>query len=554
MTGPEALLPWAPLLVSFGGAWIAGLLPERWLPASKRRHLYLAVLFATASIALVARRFPMPSLRAPSTTLPAYLMAPHLAWDDAALLFSLLLTGIYLFVRITSLDRQDSRSETSALLALVGASLGVFASANLYSLCLMWALSDLALLYLRVTHIPDENGRRAVWNTWGGLVSTTLLVMAAVIVPVSEASDQWQALASARIPAALVMIASILRMGIPPLSGSVKQHWETYLVSLWTGALVWLRLTSEAPAFPSGFYVTSSGAAIMIAAGLLAALMPNLTSALPYTVLHGVSIIILAPIIAPEEGLAIALFMVLDLSFIMALICIDDHLAPFPPLRRWVRIPGGVALASLMGMPSTLGFLSHWAFLRACWLSNLHALLFWGSLSYLFVAVPAWRRFADISSQAGEQQPKTHGQLWIALCSALTLASSLVLMGIAPGVVSWIGKGFWPQTRALHLGLLFKGEPDMIGTLIYMVILGPLIGGLGVQRLTGQMPSRVERSLELLRALLAMDWLILFIEDSLSRLQSLVNRILGAIEGVFYLGWSLVWGLIVLLFLLNRGI
>jgi formate hydrogenlyase subunit 3/multisubunit Na+/H+ antiporter MnhD subunit len=553
MTGLEAILPWSPLLIPLCAACAIGLLPGRWVPARRRRWFYLGALFVAAAVLFVARlgAEPTAAFRA-FAPWAAYGRAPHLAWDSLALFSALLFVGIYIALGAAIHECATRRLQPLALLVLAAACLGVFAAADLYTLCLMWGLSEVALLCLRVIQAPEEGGRRAIWNTWGGLASTVLLIVAAILTPVSEGLTDWQALSTARAPMALMMAVVVLRIGIPPLSGGIMRHWQAYLASLWMGAVVWLRLIDNAAALPAGLHMAPVGAVLMVLTGLLAALMPDLATALPYAVLNSLSIVLLAPIIAPQEGLAIVLLTVLDLSLAMTLLCVSGQISSFRPLGRWARASEGVALASLMGAPLTPGFLSRWAFMRICLLASLGPLAFCASISFLLVAASAWRRLLGLFAADDALQEEAPWPLKVAAGSGAILALGLVVVGVVPGVLSWVWRGNLGQ--GLRLAQLFSGEGDILGILVYMAILGPVVGGLSVQHLMRGVPAGATRLLDLFRGVLLLDWLVVLIEEALTRLQLLANRILGAIEASFYLGWSLVWSLTIILFLYDRRI
>jgi len=551
MTGLSGILPWIPLLVPLFAAGLVGLAPKRWLAAPRRHWVYLGALLLGVVAALFAHLGIAKAAPASTGDLAAFERTGRLAWDNLALFFALLFSGIHVAVGVASQGSAGNRPKTAAILLLATASFGVFAAADLYTLCLMWGLSDLALLWLRAGEAPEGHGRRTAWNTWGGLASTVLLVTAALLVPESEGHSVWQAATTAEAPAAFLMLAVIMRIGVPPLSGHLLQHWETFLGSLWMGASVWLRLVADPVILPAGGYLAPVGAGMMLAAGLLTVLAPSTATALPYAALQSLTIAVLAPLIAPQEGAAVALLAALNVTLIVALLAINDRIDPFPPLGRWTRIPEGIALASWMGMPLALGFLVHWAFLRICWLASLQSLVFCGSISFLLAAAPAWRRLLALFGSDETPLAEAHWSRWAGAGSAIALALALLVTGVAPGALSWVGVG---AAGALGVERLLGSEADLVGSLVYLAFLGPLIGGLSLQHLLRDLPEAATRWLERARGVLLLDWLVLLLEEVLTRWQLQVDRILSAIEGGFYLGWSLIWSLMIMLFLFDGRI
>jgi hypothetical protein len=129
------------------------------------------------------------------------------------------------------------------------------------------------------------------------------------------------------------------------------------------------------------------------------------------------------------------------------------------------------------------------------------------------------------------------------------LLLALAAGSFAPGLIARIWGADPALARASSLRGLFTGDREVVGTLVYTALLGPLVGGLCLQRWLGRLPAAARRPLRLLRGVLFLDWLVVLLEEGLTRMQGLLDRALRAVEGTFYLGWSLLWVISMALFL-----
>lgn len=546
MTGSTDALTWAPLVIPLLAACVVGFVPHRWLSNLKRHWLYLTALLLMAvaawALGLVSKSAP-PAVVADRTAFGRF---PSLAWDDLAVFFALLSSGAHVGVGLTNQAHLERRAQVVARLLLAAATCAAFAAADLYTLCLAWGLAELTLFGLRAIEATPGHGRWTAWNTWAGWTSIALLVAAALLVPEGEGQGGWQAALGGNLSSTLLLLAVIVRIGVPPLSGHVLRHQETFLVSLWMGAALWLRLVANPAALPASRYLAPVGGGLMLAVGLMAVLAPHVEAALPYAVANSVAIAVLAPLISPQEGAAVALLAVINATLMVALLGAREQLLPFTPLGRWTRIPEGIALASWVGMPLTLGFLIHWVFLRISLQASLSSLVFCSSVSFLLSAAPAWRGALALFGSDETPPVEAHWSRWVGISSAGALALAALVVGVAPGVLSWVGVG---PVAVLGPGQSAGGGADQFGSLVYLALLGPLVGGLSLQYLLRDLPHAAKHWLNLIRGVLLLDWLVLLLEEGLTRLEQHADRILSAVEGGFYLGWSLIWGLVILFFL-----
>ena len=550
MTSSERLLPLLPLLVPFVGAALAWALPPVRVTSLVRRWI-CALTLTGACAALIVTRQPdgivsLPALR----ELWLGQQAIEFSLDSTAFSFALLLHGTLAFAGISSLTRPMARSRATSLLVLAGATVAACHAANLPTLCLSWGLMDLALLGLEFIRAPEERTRHAVRRTAVSLISTLLLIGAAVFATSELEPARLPQLAQAPLARGLLVLAAILRLGSYPLPGNANRRWETYLTALCSGGSLWLRMASLSPPGSLGAgWLVPLGAGALLATGALAGLAPDLAAALPYMLLHGFAILIIAPALGPATGVAVAFMTVVNLTVCLVLLRVDAQVRPARPLRRWTRFPLMVALASLAGWPPTLGFASRWAFLKLCFTGGFRGVFVLGTVSSLLSSVPVWHRYQQVRREIVEKGLPDR-RFWIAIVCAFVMAAVLAAVGFHPPLLTHI----WPAGTAEpfpSLARLFAKDTRLLWPLLLSGILVPPLGSYLLAKMqaiarNGRSPGRA------VGAVLELDWLYLGIQKGLGVSQSLAERALEMIEEPFSLVWTLVWGLAAALYLLGR--
>ncbi len=547
MTKAANLLPLFPLLISLVGACGVGLWPERILPKRGREGMYVGWLFLTAFSlwATTARHEIAAPVPSPLSFLSEGLI---IQWDAPARWGAAFLLGVNALMNAIPLLMGQilsrGRLEMAALLVLYGASLAALSAGNLPMLCLAWAVGEMATASIHAVRAFGEERRRTLWNAWGGLAALFLLISAAASLTASQGRTTWANVPASPWALRILLFSALLKMAIPSLSGRLLERAETYFPSLVMGAFLWGRLftLSPQPLAPQGPWA-ALGAITLGGTGLLAALTPDFSVAFAYIVLNRLVMALLAPFLAPMEGPAIAWVAILNIILIAALW--RASVASLQGGSSWGQVARVWALLALLGVPLTPGFLAHWAFLRQAWLGGLPPVLFWGSFSLLLTAVPIWRCLtAPIEASAAPVDRKRWPR-WAAVGGIAILIAGDLALGIAPR----LALGVWGGMR---LTPVWEGSSELLGTLTYLALLGPFLGGYGLGRILEGLPDLWGRALRVLRGLLLLDWLIYLIEEVLIRLQTLADDILAAIERRFYLAWTLVWGIAIILLYVER--
>jgi hypothetical protein len=543
-----------PLLSSLVGAFAVWILPSRNPAPLIRRWIYFLTLLVTFLSLVILGAHSSGKLEMPFwRPLFAYGETLQFSFDVLGINLALLLVGMLAFVGLSMMSRSMERFESVILLLLSGAGIGICASSNLITLCLLWVLMDLALLGLDIVRVPDESIPHAIRNVLGNLVSTIALVIATILLMVEQADTNLAGLALQGFPLRMMMLAALLRLGIYPLPGSLKRRWEAYLASLCTGGYLWLRITSLAPQGLSDTHwlIPLCGGALLIT-GLLAGLAFDFATALPYILLNGITAAVLAPMLDPTIGFPVSFVMTINLGLCLALLRVDVQVRPIAPLGRWARLPLGLTLASLAGWPLTLGFVAHWAFLRLCWTGGWYHLAWLGSASYLLTSIPMWQRFRQMRREVVEDGTPSRWNVYSAMICASIVSLLLILFGVYPALLAQVWPVLSGQFRLPTLAALWTGDLRLLAGLALMVIIVPGLGSHVLQRLRGNVSGNLARGFDAVSALLELDWFYLGTEGILTRLRVLVNQAAIAMEEGLCLGWVLLWSLVVVLYLVGR--
>ncbi len=547
-----AFLPLFPFLFPLVGVVLTSMVPSRGVFLRVRRWVNIVILVATCLLLLLTLTRQGQPVELP-TWEPYALHPAGLAFsaDPLALELALLLCGSLTLVGISLVARRMERFEATTLF-LLASGIGVCLASNFLTLCLMWTLQSLALLILDIMRVPDESIPHTVRSALSNLVSTTALVLVMVLVAAEQSEIPLANLALSGTPLKLVMLAAIARLSIYPLPGSLKRRWDTYLASLCTGGYLWLRCISlSSGALPEAERLVPFGQVALLATALLAALSSDFGTALPYMLSNGLAIVFLAPLLNNIAGFPVALMMLINLGLCLALIRVDVQVRSVPPIGRWARVPLLIGLASLAGWPLTLGFTSRWAFLRLGWEAAPRGLVLWTGVAYILTGVPVWQRLRQVMREVKEATIPRWAVMVAVSCAAL-LALCLVALGFNPALFGQRGLGLFKEFGLPTWGTLFKGGAAMLIGLTLIAGVIPPLASWALQRLIGSMAIRLARGFDLIIAMLELDWLYAILERILTRLRGLAERALTAAEETFYLSWTLLWGLIIVLYLVGQ--
>ncbi|MBC7254909.1 MAG: hypothetical protein H5T66_02230 [Chloroflexi bacterium] len=525
-----------------------GLWPVLGLPKRSREGLYVGWLFLVAlSLGATAiereMAVPLPSI---FSFLPE---GPSLLWDAPARWMAAFLMGTNAFMTAVPLlaGQAPSRGslEAAMLLVLYGASLAALSAGNLLMLCLAWGVGEMATAAIHAVRTQAEERRYTLWSAWGGVASLFLLIGAMSLLTASQGRTAWADVSTSPWALRMLLVSAVLKMAIPSLSGRFLEHAETCFPSLAMGALLWGRLfTVSSQPLPLEGPWGAIGAGILLTTGLVAALTPDFSKAFAYIASNRLAMALLASLLGLAEGPAIAWMTILTLIMAAALLRAGEALSQ--SRGHWGPLGRAWALLGLLGVPLTPGFLAHWAFLRGAWLGGFQPLAFWGSLSLLLTAVPMWRQLAVPFDFSRVSRGPGGWTQWAAVGGLAVLSAWSLALGTAPHLAWSVWGG------GMSLSSPWEGSSELLGTLTYIALLGPFLGGYGLGRVLEGLPGLWECALRVLRGILVLDWLVYSTEEALIRLQAFADEVLAAIERRFYLAWTLIWGIAMILLYVER--
>jgi hypothetical protein len=484
-------------------------------------------------------------LRVPALTLP--LISPLLGTgpDVTYLLDNLavpMLLALLLSLLVVGLMRAPSTTRplrSSAALFLVAATIGALTGQTLYAICLAWGAADLAFVGLNLLGSTGDDLTRATREIGTNLASTCLLIAAATV----SGGGAWGA-ADWGIARELALVAALLRLGVYLAPGSARQQRQGTLFALVLGGGLWLRLTGTAPynVVPPQLAL-SLGAWALLATAFIAARSPSLHAAMPYLVLHSSTIAIMASLADPATGILIALASLIQAILCLTLIELLPLLWPADETPRLGLGLWGIALASLGGIPLTLGFWAHWGLLRIAWLHGAWGPLLLACLSYALVAMPLWRHGLGLWGDAPPHKPASP-LVRVGIGGAIALGLMLIVPALYPPLMLAMGAPFLaPPT----LGALLQGPVMLLIALLLIGSVAPAIAGLALIRVERVLPPQWDPALNIVAALLEVHWLYDTLDPLLAGGRRGIEMVSLVIDSSLYLGWTIAWSTIVML-------
>ena len=492
---------------------------------------------------------------------PQALFGGHPAYraDGLALLFASTLALLGLTAIVASLDRPGRMNGRlyAALLALLAAGLSFVLSANWLTLCLSWALLDLALFLALLAAGRGTRAAKAALRGLGMNYLTGLALLAAALHLTGQGglslgstppSPYW----------VLAALAALVRAGAYPfhlwVPAEVEAEPETLallrLLPLGAGLYLLARLCSLA----DGGSLLAAAGGLGFAVGAFLAWAEG-KGRLSSVALSQVGCAVLSATLAGPRGMiwpAINLLLCLDLLFLSqgeagaaevpegnfvlsaavrsALASGLRRLAPyirsrlpspdFAPLASpllaalgWTGRAGlwpKIALASLFGLPLTMGFVGRRSFYGP--------LLAGGQWGLLALSLPVEALFfaalLELRPPAGGGQGR-----WGRLVGGAVLAVLIVVLGVRPSLwASWARPPSGPTGVALWLALLL-----------------PLVGGYLLHHWRRRVSGRLRWTA--LSAALRLEWLYGLLWRAALGIGAALRAVAELSEGKAYLGW-----------------
>lgn len=545
----SGLTPLAPVLILILGAAITKI-AARFMPPRERDALALLMVVGAFAFTLFLAYQPASHVVI-SPWHPLTSFEGQLAYttEGPAAPFALL-TSLACLAIAVSLFRwpggPDDRCETPlypAVLAVSAAGLSFIYSANLITLCLSWAFLDLSLLFL----VAGQGRNQTASGALGRALSISSL--AGLGLMVAALLFEGHGSGSAPVPS-LLLVAALVRASFYPAhfwmltNAEVEPPANTSLpaISIVTGLSLLARVQEFSPqGLPyQSQLVTISSLALLVTA-LSAWAEQNRRKTISWIAINQVALAVLSVAVAGPQAKFSFLWSAFSLALCLGLLNL------WPPERvgrysLWLRAPTVPAIASLMGLPFTMGFVGRTVLYRSLLAQGQPYL--WGlsvvANAVLFAAL--FRIGSDLLSVPSNKTALSEWATWGPyLAGAMILAIPLVLLGIHPPLASFLAADI-----DLPAAVELIGRADIA---LWAVLLLPLVGGYLLHRGQKAILERFATFWGGVGALLRLDWLHRWLWRVGWGIGAVLRGLAQVTEGEGYLGWTLLLAFIAFLLL-----
>jgi len=481
--------------------------------------------------------------------------------DGLAFLFAALMALVGVAAIAPGLGRSEYSDGPSpaALLALLAAGLSFAFSANLITLCLSWVVFDLAFLWALAASNPGGSRMTSppgLGGTEGGrlirivprILNLSCLACLSLLAAALLLGDDSLPLRSSSLSApvfGLILLAALVRVGLYPLhlwipigvEASLPARSLLHLVPTSAGLYLLARLSiSVNGGVPFGQVLAITGGLAFLVGALLAWIETDPSQTLSFVMISQVGYTILSLAIASLPTMVVILLLGLNLVLCLGLLFLSQDRSELGSL--WVRAATGLAMASLAGVPLTLGFVGRWHLHHSLLTASHLALLALSLLAETFLFAALLRMWSAITIRVF---PPQFAYQRSSVVGGALLAAPVIVLGLYP-----------PMLRFLMEAVSFPTIADLLpATTVtqWAVLFLPLLGGYLLQHHRQRIFDPVETLWLKLAAILRLEWfhgLISQIVDGAAGALRTVGRVS---EGRGYLGWMVVVGLLVFLFL-----
>jgi formate hydrogenlyase subunit 3/multisubunit Na+/H+ antiporter MnhD subunit len=566
-----------PIVVPLAGTLVLLLLNRAAGPRNRSPLTLFIIGSAFLVLLTLARNLPA------STTISQWqpFLGIDLAYhvDGLAFLFAALMALMGLATIAPCLGHSESPEGSSyaTLLALLAAGFSFVFSANLITLCASWVIFDLAFLWAiaasdrgesratspprRCPEVPPEHDEGLVEGLGGAegrrsmrivrrVLNLSCLACLSLLAAALLLGDDSLSLRSSSISApvfGLIMLVALIRVGLYPLhiwmpigvEASLPARSLLHLVPTSVGLYLLARLSVWINgSVPYGQALAIAGSLAFFVGALLAWAEADLSKTLSFTMISQVGYAIVSLAVAKVP--AIVVLPGLNLVLCLGLLFLSQDRCELGSL--WSKAASGLAMASLAGVPLTLGFIGRWHLYHFLLTGGHLAFLALSLLAETFLFAALLRMWSAISMI--HVFPPEFAYQRSSVVGAALLAVPVVILGLHSSVL-----------RPLMEAVTFLNLVDLLRatTIVQWVALfSPLLGGYLLQRHRQSIFDPVEPFWLKLTAALRLEWLYGLLGRVASGAADALWIAGRVSEGRGYLGWIAVVGL--LAFLLLRGI
>ncbi|MBM4464951.1 MAG: hypothetical protein FJ014_05195 [Chloroflexi bacterium] len=570
-----------PMIVLLAGA-LALLLLHR-AAGPRNRSLPALLIIGGAFLVLLFLARDLPASANISRWRPFFESDLAYRVDGLAFLFAALMSLLGLATIAPGLGRSEYPEGSSyvALLSFLAMGLSFVFSANLITLCLSWIVLDLTFLWAlaasdhggsRATSLPRLGGTEGaspprlggaegaspprLGGTEGGrtmkmvprVLNLTCLaclsLLAAALLLGQDGDSLSLRSGSISTPAVgLILLTALMRTGLYPLhfwipigvEASLPARSLLHLVPASAGLYLLARLSSWTNGgLPYGQALAIAGSSAFFIGALLAWAETNVRQTLPFVMLSQVGYAVTSLAIAKPTTMVV--LPSLNLVLCLGLLFLSQDRSELGSL--WPRAASGLAMASLAGVPLTLGFVGRWHL--------YHSLLTGGNLAFLVLSLLAeallfaalLRMWSAISIRVF---PAELAYQRSSMVAAALLAVPILILGLHPPVLRPLMKGVPLPTL---MGLL--RSTSIVQWVVFFL---PLLGGYLLQRHRQRLFDPVAAFWLKVTATLRLEWLYSLLGQVVGGAARALRMAGKVSESRGYLGWIVVLGLLAFLFL-----
>jgi formate hydrogenlyase subunit 3/multisubunit Na+/H+ antiporter MnhD subunit len=529
-----------PMVVLLAGA-LALLLLNR-VAGSRNRNPLALLITGIAFLALLFLARDLPANSIISRWRPFFGSDLTYYVDGLAFLFAVLLVLVGLATIAPGLGRSEDWEGSSypALLTLLAAGLSLVFSANLITLSLSWVVFDLAFLWTLIgLRIAPKVPR--VLNL--SCLACLSLLAAALLLGRGDESLSPRSSSVSPPVFGLILLAALMRVGLYPLHLWVPTGVEArlparsllHLVPTSAGLYLLARLSVWANSgLPYGQVLIIAGSLAFAIGALLAWAEADLGTTLSFVMISQAGYIVAS--LAAVKPPTMVVLPSLNLVLCLGLLFLSQDRSEVESI--WSKAATGLAMASLAGVPLTLGFAGRWHLYHSLLTGSHLALLALTLLAETLLFATLLRMWSAVSRPVF---PSEFTCKRASVVGAALLAVPILILGLHP-----------PALAPLMEGVPFLTVADLLRSTTMAqwaaLLLSPL-GGYLFQRRRQRTFDPMETFWLKLTTALRLEWLYRLLGEVVDGAAGALQIAGRMSEGNGYLGWIVVLGLLAFLFL-----
>jgi multicomponent Na+:H+ antiporter subunit A len=484
--------------------------------------------------------------------LPSALSAPPTLSADALGLRFAALLGLLGVAGTLAGGHIPGRHWGAAFLVWSGA-MGMVVAGNLLTLVLAWVICDAGVL---VAALQSDDSLSGVLHRVAVNAAGALMLLGGLIVLNGLGAPGLDSEIAALPPRwlALFFVAGVIRAGVYPFHRSAYRSTDGPLLPAvvarvalaLAGTYLWLRgLPILQDRIEWWSFLVIGGGLVALLSALLAWGARDLRQLIPWLVGFQLGIILLNLGLGSHVTILLATLELINLALAVTVLGVTAGMAA--PVGRaariWNRGLAFLALASLLGLPPTLGFVTRWGLYRhAIETASLATVLPVAVAGGLLVAplVAGLRRATAPAAADGSWSPV--GSLLVGIPLLLACAQPLLL---APLLAPLSDVPPYPVMAGF-----IRAADSALSVRIILMILIPVLGGYSLERVHASLGE--SHAMSALWRFLDLHWLYELLVGAAVRAAVALGIILLFLQASSTVGWAILVGLILLLLVLRR--